>query len=137
MHLFNPWTNHIAGIILGLLVSHYSTTFPSIDTITSKNATTMASPLKVGDTFPEGAEFSYALSKFKKASCTRLPTAAYKSTSIATFHTAKRRRISIPVGPPQLTMQVRSLRIKKSYYSPSQVGHYVLPWLKTKPGVKS
>lgn len=66
MHLFNPWTNHIAGIILGHLASHYSTSFQSIDIITSKNATTMASPLKVGDTFPEGVEFSYALSKFKQ-----------------------------------------------------------------------
>lgn len=137
MHFFTPWTNHIAGIILGLLVSHYSTTFLSVDIITSKNATTMASPLKVGDNFPEGVEFSYALSKFKKASSKRLPIAAYKYTSVATSHTAKRRRISTPVEPPQLTMPARSLRIKKSYYSPSQVGHYVLPWMRTKSGVTS
>lgn len=137
MHLFNPWTNHIAGIILGLLASHYSTSFQSIGIITSTNATTMASPLKVGDTFPEGVEFSYALSKFKKASCKRLPIAAYKSISVATSHTAKKRRISKPVEPPQLTMLARSLRIKKSYYSPSQVGHYVLPWMRIKPGVTS
>lgn len=137
MHLFNPWTYHIAGIILGLFVSHYSTSFPSIDLITSKTATTMASSLKVGDTFPGGVEFSYALSKFKKASCKGLPIAAYKSTSVATSHTAKRRRISTPVETPQLTMPARNLRIKKSYYSPSQVGHYVLPWMRTKPGVTS
>lgn len=134
MHLFNPWTNHIAGIILGLLASHYSTSFQSIY---STNATTMASALKVGDTFPEGVEFSYALSKFKKASCKRLPIAAYKSISVATSHTAKKRRISKPVEPPQLTMLARSLRIKKSYYSPSQVGHYVLPWMRIKLGVTS
>lgn len=127
MHLFNPWINHIAGIIFGLLASHYSTSLQSVDIITSKNATTMASPLKVGDTFPEGVEFSYALSKFKKASCKRLPIAAYKSTSVATSHTAKSWRISKPVEPPHHTMLARSLRIKKSYYSPSQVGHYLLP----------
>lgn len=132
MHLFNPWTNCIAGILLGLLVSHYSTSFPSIDIIPSKQATTMASSLKVGDNFPEGVEFSYALSMFEKAACKRLPIAADKSTSTATSHTAKRRRISKPVELPQLTMPARSLRIRRSSYSPFQVGHDILSRSRTK-----
>lgn len=125
MPLSNPWTNCITGILLGLLLSHYSTSLPSIEIVQSKQATTMASSLKVGDTFPEGVEFSYALCMFKKAACKRLPIAANKSI-IATSHTTRRRKISKPVELPQLTVPARSLRIRRSSYSPFQVGHDIL-----------
>ncbi len=58
MRYFSAWTNCIAGLFVGILINHYSNSFPSLDHTILHILTKMSSSLKAGDTFPEGVKFS-------------------------------------------------------------------------------